>query len=151
MDKHNKLKVPILDPEFIEKLLPHRKPMVMVDALVFFSDKKAISKLSISPDNIFVINGVFSETGLIENMAQTAALYIGYKQFLNNKVAKDGFIGSIKSTQIISLPKLNDTISTEINVIYEIGNMILVKINSTLNGITIGISEMSTVLKDSNI
>ena len=83
MEKNNKLNSPISDPEIIEKLLPHRKPMIMVDRLHFFSEKKAISKLTIVKENIFVTNGYFSETGLLEHMAQTAALHIGYKQFLN--------------------------------------------------------------------
>ncbi len=148
MEEINQLKSPISDPKLIEKLLPHRKPMVMVDTLEYYSDKKGISKLSISEDNIFVSNGLFSETGILEHMAQTAALHIGYKQSLNNIEAKEGFIGAIKSSHIKSLPKLNDILSSEIEVVYEVGNMTRVKINTSVNGNSISTSEMSTILKD---
>ncbi|WP_033960386.1 hypothetical protein [Psychroserpens jangbogonensis] len=148
MEEPNQLKSSISDPKDIEKLLPHRKPMIMVDTLEYFSDKKGISKLSISEDNIFVSNGFFSETGILEHMAQTAALHIGYKQSLNNIGTKEGFIGAIKSSQIISLPKLNDILTTEIEVIYEVAQMMMVKIKTSVNGNAIAISEMSTVLKD---
>lgn len=147
MEKNNKLNSPISDLEIIEKLLPHRKPMIMVDGLHFFSEKKAISKLTIVKENIFVTNGYFSETGLLEHMAQTAALHIGYKQFLNCSKVKEGFIGAIKSSKIISLAKVSETISTEVEIIYDVGNMTMVKIKSYIDDNIIGNSEMSTVLK----
>ncbi|WP_271764698.1 hypothetical protein [Aquimarina algiphila] len=148
MEEHNQLKSPISDLKHIEKLLPHRKPMIMVDTLEYFSIKKGVSRFSISENNIFVSNGFFSETGVLEHMAQTAALYMGYKQSLDNIKTKEGFIGAIKSSQIISLPKLNDILSTEIEVVYQIANMTMVKIESSVNGKIIAVSEMSTLLKD---
>lgn len=148
MEKTNQLKSPITEIELIKKLLPHREPMIMVNTLAYFTEKKAVSTLLISEDNIFVSEGVFSEAGILENMAQTAALHIGYKQSLNNNVPKEGFIGAIKSSHISELPKVNETLSTEMEVVYEIGNMTMVKINTSLNGIIIATSEMSTILKE---
>ncbi len=148
MEEYNQLKSPISDIKRIEKLLPHREPMIMVDTLEYFSIKRGICRLSISENNIFVSNGFFSETGILEHMAQTAALHIGYKQSLNNIEAKEGFIGAIKSSEIISLPKLNDTLSTEIEVVYEITNMTMVKIKTSVGGKVIAMSEMNTILKE---
>src|SRR5690606_33018105 len=97
LNEENLLSEPIREPEFIKKLIPHREPMVMVDALVYYSAFKAISELTVQGTNIFVEEGYFNETGLIEHMAQTAALHTGYKFYLKKLPVKEGFIGSVKS------------------------------------------------------
>ena len=60
---------------------------------------------------------------------------------------KEGFIGAIKSSKIVSLAKVSETISTEVEIIYDVGNMTMVKIKSYIDDNIIGNSEMSTVLK----
>lgn len=147
MKTNNQLQSPISGLEQIKTLLPHREPMIMVDALLFYTEKRAISTLQISQKNIFVTNGLFSETGLLEHMAQTAALHVGYKQSLSKSEVKEGFIGAIKSSEILSVPKLNDVLQTEMDVIYDIGTMTMVKMNTTVNGKCIATAEMSTILK----
>ena len=56
-------------------LLPQKPPMVMVDALVEFTELSAVTRLVVRPDNIFVQNGRLAEPGLVENIAQTAAAH----------------------------------------------------------------------------
>ena len=53
--------------------IPQKPPMVMVDKLIFAEEKKVVTSFLIRRDNIFCSDGVFTEAGLIENMAQTAA------------------------------------------------------------------------------
>jgi hypothetical protein len=45
----------------------------MVDELLFSDDNITKTSFTVTADNVFVINGEFSEAGLMENMAQTAA------------------------------------------------------------------------------
>lgn len=150
-NEENLLKEPIRKLEFIKKLIPHREPMVMVDALIYYSTLKAISELTISGTNIFVKDGYFSETGLIEHMAQTAALHTGYKFFLEKLPVNEGFIGSVKSLNIVKLPNVNDTITTELQIMYEVANMTIVKLITILGGKIIAEAEMNTVLKERGI
>jgi len=75
------MKTPITDLADLKKLLPHREPMMMVDSLLEFSASKATVGFTIVKENLFVANNEFSETGLIEHMAQAAALYTGYKYY----------------------------------------------------------------------
>ena len=147
----NILKEPIRESDFIKKLIPHREPMVMVDALVHYSYLKATSELTIPDTNIFVEDGYLSETGLIEHMAQTAALYTGYKFHREKFPVKEGFIGSVKSLNILRLPNVNDTITTEVHIIYEVANMTIVKLITTLGGKMIAEAEMNTVLNETGI
>ncbi len=81
INNDNKLDKPIKDLAVIKQFLPHREPMVMVDGLLFYNEKKAISTLTILKENLFVENGYLAETGLIEHMAQTAALHVGYNNY----------------------------------------------------------------------
>jgi 3-hydroxyacyl-[acyl-carrier-protein] dehydratase len=124
----NELKVPIKNYKYIRELIPQREPIIMVDSLFYFDDRKVISGFKIKKNNIFLKKNVFSESGLIENMAQTIALYTGYKD--RNVQPRIGYIGAINNLIIYELPKLNDTITTEINILHDIMGVVLI------NGIT---------------
>lgn len=150
-NEENLLKEPVRGFEFIKKLIPHREPMVMVDTLISYSPLKAISELTIQGTNIFVEDGHFSETGLIEHMAQTAALHTGYKFYLEELPVKEGFIGSVKSLNVVKLPKVNDTITTEVHITYEVANMTVVKLITSLRGKMIAEAGMNMVLKENDI
>ena len=141
------LTTPITDLDAIKKLIPHREPMIMVDSLLEFNDGKALVGFSILKDNIFAINDAFSETGLIEHMAQAAALYIGFKNYGEEQNAKEGFIASIKKLYIQSLPKVDQVITTEVSIVHEIMHMTTVKLSTFSNGNEIANAHMNTVLK----
>ena len=141
------LTTPITDLDDIKKLIPHREPMIMVESLLEFNDGKALVGFSILKDNIFVINDAFSETGLIEHMAQAAALYIGFKNYEKEQNAKEGFIASIKSLNIQKLPTVGQNITTNVSIIHEIMHMSTVKLSTFSNGNEIANAQMNTVLK----
>ncbi|WP_306293669.1 hypothetical protein [Winogradskyella forsetii] len=122
------LEKPITD---ITDLIPQKAPFVMVDALLGFSDTQLMSSFKISKSNIFFENDTLSESGLIENMAQTVALHTGYDYFLKGQPAPTGYIGSIKNVQISRLPQLNETIQTEAHIIQEFMGVTLVEITVT--------------------
>lgn len=139
------LKIPITDPAGIKELLPHREPMIMVDSLLAFSEGKATAGLTILKENLFVSNDELSETGLIEHMAQAAALYIGFKNHAEG--LKEGFIASIKTLHIHHLPKVDTAINTEVSIIHEIMQMTTVKLSTFSQGVLIASSTMNTILK----
>ena len=143
----NLLKEPIVDYNIILKLIPQRKPIVLVDALLYFDDSKVVSGLTIVSDNIFVDNGYLTESGLIENMAQTVALYTGYHFYIKNIPALEGYIGAIKGVDIKKLPKVNMQLETEVEILQEVMGVTLVKGITRLNGETIMTAQMKTVLK----
>ena len=62
----------------IHELLPQQKPFVMVGRLIHFDERTTETETEIKADNIFVDDGLFSASGLIENIAQTCAVRIGY-------------------------------------------------------------------------
>ena len=151
MKSKNHLQAPINDRGLIKKLIPHREPMIMVDGLHHYNEKEAIASLTLREDNLFVADGMLSESGLIEHMAQTAALHAGYKFYTKNKPIREGFIASIKTFELKGhLPKVNDTIESGVNILFEGAGMTNVKITSQINNRIIAVFEMTTVLKNNH-
>jgi predicted hotdog family 3-hydroxylacyl-ACP dehydratase len=97
-------------------LIPQKPPFVMVDSLVAADDLSATSLFTVKEENIFTENGFFREPGLIENIAQTAALKMGYECSVQNIPMPAGFIGDVKDLKIFSLPKIGDTVETNIKI-----------------------------------
>jgi hypothetical protein len=110
----------IAEGEDVLKLIPQRPPIVMVDKLISAVDKKTVSGFTIKSDNIFVEKGVLQEPGIIENVAQSAALGVGYVCSIKNEKVPLGFIGAVKNLKIFSLPLVGDELTTEIQVDYEV-------------------------------
>ena len=141
-----KVTLPILNKNFVENLIPQKFPFVMVDKLIDFKENEIVVGLTVPENNIFVKDAVFQESGLIEHMAQSVALYTGYQFYLKQQPAPVGYIGSIKSIEIYQLPKLNDEIETIVTVLHEFMGVTLVDISSKLNGVGIAKGQMKTVL-----
>ena len=115
----------IIDENILD-LIPQKAPFVMVGNLLYADDKITRTNFTIKEGNIFLEKGKFSEAGLIENMAQTAAAGAGYNSKRNNKPVQIGYIGSVKNLEIFSLPKINDEIITEITVENQLFNVTII-------------------------
>lgn len=138
--------LPILDKNFVGNLIPQKAPFVMVDKLLSFSENEVVAGLTVTQDNIFCDAGIFQESGLIEHMAQSVALFTGYQFYLKKEPAPTGYIGSIKSIAIMTLPKLEDKVVTTVNLLHEFMGVTLVDIVSKLNDVEIARGQMKTVL-----
>lgn len=143
----NLLKEPILDKQRIIQLIPQRKPFVMVDSLFEYTDLTGKTGFTIPEDNILVEKGQLSEAGLIEHMAQSMSLHRGYQGYLSGlDKPKTGFIGAIKSVEIISLPQANTKLFTNVEILNEVMNVTSVEAKTTNEaGELIATSEMKTV------
>jgi len=113
--------------EGILKYIPQRFPIVMIDTLCEASEKKIICNFTIEENNIFLEQGYFNESGLVENIAQTAAAGIGYKQVSSNSPVNLGYIAAIKSLSIYSLPKVKSVLQTTIELVNEVIDISIVK------------------------
>lgn len=107
--------------------IPQRSPMVMIDDLMEASDESAVTQFVISPENIFVDNGFFSEPGLVENIAQTAAAQVGYQCQKKNVPVPVGYIAAVKDLKIISLPSVGSEISTSIRIVNHVMDVTLAR------------------------
>jgi len=62
----------------VEPLIPHKKPMIMIDGYCKIDDKRAFSEKTFSADDYAVGRGFVMESILIECLAQTVAAHSGY-------------------------------------------------------------------------
>ncbi|SHM51634.1 hypothetical protein [Chryseobacterium polytrichastri] len=140
-------RLPTSDQSFVESLIPQRAPFVMVNEIAEYSESHLISGFEIKEDNIFVQNGIFQASGMIEHQAQSVALHTGYKYYLLGKDAPTGYIGAIKSFEAEALPKVGDHLKSEVTILNEVMGVTLVNIITKLNDVEIANSQMKTVVK----
>ncbi|MCW1964128.1 hypothetical protein [Chryseobacterium viscerum] len=140
-------KLPTSDKDFVESLIPQRFPFVMVHELSEYSESHLLSGFEIKEDNLFIQDGLFQASGLIEHQAQSVALHTGYKYYLLGKDAPTGYIGAIKSFEAEILPKVGDHLKSEVTILNEVMGVTLVDIVTKLNGEVIAKSQMKTAVK----
>ena len=138
----------LADKNEVLDLIPQKDPMVMVDGLISNDETTTISSLSISKDNIFCSDGYFNEPGIIENIAQTAALRSGYEAMESNEEPTVGFIGSVKKMKIYELPKDNDVIHTKITILTRLMNVLIIKGEVLLDSKLMAEGEMNIFLQE---
>ncbi len=143
---------PIIEGEAVSALIPQKPPIEMVDKLWFNDDSKTISGFTIKEGNIFCENGLFCEPGIIENIAQTAALRVGYIVSLMEQNGEKvnppvGYIGAIKRLTIHKLPKVGSELITEVVIQQIIFDVTLITGKTTINGEPVADCEMKIFLK----
>jgi predicted hotdog family 3-hydroxylacyl-ACP dehydratase len=127
----------------VTSYIPQRPPMVMVDMLVSSDENTTTSLFRPGHDCILCNDGYFSEAGLIENMAQTAALRSGYEAHKNSENIRVGFIGAVKKFRLYFLPLENDLLETKIEVLNSLLNASIVKATVQIDGEIAAQAELS--------
>jgi predicted hotdog family 3-hydroxylacyl-ACP dehydratase len=88
-------------PVTVDKLLPHRLPMCLVDRLVEFDDNSGVVEACIGPDSLLVDkDGTLDRVVLIELIAQSYAAVKGYSDLLGGKEIKKGFLVAAKQIEL---------------------------------------------------
>lgn len=108
-------------------LIPQRPPVVMVDKFIGINGNISETCFLIHENNIFVNNGIFSECGLIEHIAQSAAARMGFIYKSRNQPVPIGYIGSVNDFVITHNPRVGDEISTTIEIIQDIFKITLIQ------------------------
>lgn len=142
----------MLSGEDIFRLIPQRPPMVMVDTLYSADAATALTGLTIRQDNIFLttVGGslVFTEPGLIEHIAQSAAAFAGYGYYMQGEPPKLGFIGEIKKCKIYCLPAVGSALKTSLTVLGEAGGVTLMQARTTLDETLVAECQMKIFIKE---
>lgn len=110
------MNLPVTGEKILE-LIPQQPPFVMVHELIAVDDTSCETAFHIPEDNVLVENGLFTEPGLIENIAQSAAAMTGFSAISSGEQPKKGFIAATKNLKIYKLPKSGQPIHTQIIII----------------------------------
>lgn len=132
----------------VERLIPQREPFVLVDKITSHKDDLTKTSFFIPSTHLLLENNRLSAYGLIENMAQSAALRSGYQALSANEKPKVGFIGAIEKATIHHLPSSQQTITTEVRQTAQIMNFIIIECSSFLNNTLLSECSMKIVLQE---
>lgn len=130
-------------------LLPQRPPMVLIAALLACNDNRTISQFQVPANCLFVEDGVLSEAGLLENIAQTAAAGAGYSYQQQGQAAPIGFIAAIRDLRVAALPAVGTELTTEVQVLNQVLEFCIVRGTVKAAEITFAECEMRIFSKDS--
>lgn len=129
------------------KYIPQAPPFVMIDELISTTGTETVTSFTVREGHLFVADGRFTEPGLIENIAQTAAAGMGKKAEDNQEPVQVGFIGAVKNWELQALPLVGETIETTITVLHQIMNAHIVQGVINREGRTIASAELKIFLQ----
>ncbi len=100
----------------IDRYLPQKRPFLMVDEIIKGGEKVCKTHFIVRQENPLFRGETFTEAGLIENIAQTAAAHIGYVEIHIRKtnLIRVGVIAAIKSLEIFRLPHRGEDLTTTV-------------------------------------
>ncbi len=133
------------------ELIPQRPPVVMIDKFLYSDETTSISGLTIPSTCVFCENGLLSESGLVENIAQTAAAGVGYECKRENKKVPLGFIASIKNLEILNLPPIGAELRTEVKIINQVMDVTIIVGTVMMNDSLLAQCEMRIFLLPENL
>jgi predicted hotdog family 3-hydroxylacyl-ACP dehydratase len=139
---------PLVSSDSILQYIPQRPPIVLVSRIYKSDDTTVVTGFDITEEHIFTHHGKLTESGIIENMAQTAASRAGYEAVRNNVKPVIGFIGNIKDLVIYELPLVGNELLTEVVTKTQVMNVSIIEAKSYCNNILIATCEMKIFLQE---
>ena len=128
--------------EQIHSLIPQRAPMVMLDAFYDGNNTEAHTGFTVRTNNLFCVNGLFTEPGLIEHIAQSASALAGYKAYRQQAEAPVGLIGEVKKFRIFRLPEVGEQLRTSVHILSEVLHISLLTAETKSDDETIATCQM---------
>ncbi|MBO8459382.1 MAG: hydroxymyristoyl-ACP dehydratase [Bacteroidetes bacterium] len=131
----------------IVDLIPQRAPIIMVDEFMGMEGNHSKTRLLVKEENIFVNDGLLTECGLIEHIAQSAAARVGFIFKHKNLPIPIGYIGAVNDFILLSNPKKGDLIVTDIEIITEVLNITLIQAHCYVENELVASSKMKIFLE----
>ena len=139
---------PIVSSESILQYIPQRPPIILVSRIYKSDETTIITGFDITEEHIFTHHGKLTESGIIENMAQTAASMAGYEAVKHNVKPVIGFIGNIKDLVIYELPSIGNELLTEVVTKTQVMNVSIIEAKTYCNNTLIATCEMKIFLQE---
>ena len=99
----------------VSEILPQREPFLFVDRLVHYDERETVTEFQVVADHLLVADGYLTAPGILENMAQSSAVRIGYLcKYVLHVPVRIGYIGAIRKFRVHRLPAVGETLRTTI-------------------------------------
>lgn len=136
----------------IEKLIPHRNGMKLVDKIVKVDDHLAVTESTVKNSWPLVENNAANCLVLIELVAQTSAVCIGWKELKHGQgdAGSKGWLVGIKSASFYSgsIP-VNTQIMTQTHINFAMDNYTEIHGESKTDGFVLGKIILQVLKNDS--
>lgn len=142
------INTPIVNSDTILNYIPQRPPMVLISRIYKCDEASVITGFDIVDEHILTQNGALTESGIVENMAQTAASMAGYEAVVTKSQPRVGFIANIKNLVIHHLPKSGNEILTEVSTKTQVMNVSIIEAKSFCNNELVATCEMKIFLQE---
>ena len=110
----------------IDRLIPHRKPMCLIDRLVEVADQSGTVLASVLPDNVLVDdNGRLDRLAFAEMIAQTYGAIKGYTNRATGESITQGFLVEIRNFTVNKDVFIGDRIMIHVDTVKEFGGFVL--------------------------
>lgn len=139
---------PIVNSDTILNYIPQRAPIVLISRIYKCDETSVITGFDISDQHILTQNGKLTESGIIENMAQTAASMAGYEAVVNKSQPRVGFIANIKNLVIHFQPESGNEILTEVKTKTQVMNVSIIEASSYCQNRLVATCEMKIFLQE---
>ena len=129
--------------------IPQRTPIVLVDTFYGIDERGcARSGLTVTADNLFVADGVLDECGIVEHIAQSAALRAGYMDRSRGEKVRLGYIGAVNDLKVHALPPVGSRLVTTIVVEQAVMNVTLLSARTECGGKPVAECRMKIYLEE---
>jgi predicted hotdog family 3-hydroxylacyl-ACP dehydratase len=141
---------PIL-PSPVEALIPHRKPLCMIDRLMDVKDQGGTAEAEVTSDNVMVDEaGQLDPIAAAEMIAQTYAAVKGYNDRLCGEPVKMGFLVGIRRIQFLKKVFVGDLLRISVDTVGAISGFAVVKGQVTRNQEVIAEGEIKLWIQSGN-
>ena len=134
-----------------EALIPHRKPMCIIDRLIDTKAQGGTAEAGVAPDSVLVDeDGQLDPTAVAEMIAQTYAAVKGYNDRLSGEPVKQGFLVGIRKIQFLKLVFVGDVLRINVDTVGAISGFAVVKGQVTRNQEVIAEGEIKLWIQPEN-
>ena len=111
-----------------ENLIPHRKPLCMVDRLTEYEDQAGTVEAVVSFENALIEdNGQLDQLAVTEMIAQACAAANGYEALLDKDPMKLGYLVGIKKFQFFGKALAGDKLQISVRTVGAISGFTVVE------------------------
>ncbi len=137
----------LISGEGILQYIPQRYPMVMVDSYYGREGDASYTGYTPAEDSLFCEGGFFQETGIIEHIAQSAAVCAGVEFIEKGEEIPVGFIGAVSKFEVVKLPSVGKTLQTTTREVQKFMDVSLVSSVVEIEGEVIATGELKIFLQ----
>ena len=102
-------------PVAAEGLIPHRRPMQLIDALeAFDGETGTVSAVMEAGNPLLEEDGALAEVALLELLAQSFAAVQGYADSFSGQPARQGFLVGVRKVSFYLRPRLGDKLEIKV-------------------------------------